>query len=299
MGSVSKRRAIQTARARTCSNSTSFLLTMPGFLDDSNFGALSCKLITVCPNNVHLGKSLPTINANITLFDETTGILKAIISGNEITKWRTAAASVVATKYLTAKKGLRVLAILGAGAQGEIHAVAFQHFFNFEEANSKRLIRIWNHNTLKAEKLVSKLNQLYCGTVFKCFKSNEMCVKEADVIITATFASEPIVQLKWLKKGTHINAVGAGLTHYSELSESIYLASDVYIDYSEGAEAELTGLKELGVEFKGEIGTLVSGGVSPSSVNQITVFQSLGMAVEDCAMARMVYDLYKKQYRNV
>jgi thiomorpholine-carboxylate dehydrogenase len=87
--------------------------------------------------------------------------------------------------------------------------------------------------------------------------------------------------------------VGAGLTHHSELSESIYLRGEVYVDHRTGAEVELAGLKELGVEFKGEIGSLIAGDLSPPPSNRITVFQSLGMAVEDCAMARLVYDLYK------
>jgi thiomorpholine-carboxylate dehydrogenase len=288
MESVCKKRAVQSARTFTKSSRTdSLLLTMPGYLDNGSFGALGCKLVTVAPNNANLEKPLPTINSHIMLFDDATGVLKAVISGTEITQWRTAAASAVATKHLKPSRKFEILAILGAGAQGRIHAIAFQHFFKFKE------VRIWNRNRPRAERLVSELNQSSDSQEFKCFGCNRECVEGADVIVTATFAKEAIVQLEWLKEGAHVNAVGAGLTHHSELSESIYLRGEVYVDHRTGAEVELVGLKELGVEFKGEIGSLIAGDLSPPPSNRITVFQSLGMAVEDCAMARLVYDLYK------
>ncbi|EFA08703.1 Ketimine reductase mu-crystallin-like Protein [Tribolium castaneum] len=283
---TAKNRAIQSPRTFTkCPKTDSILLTMPGYLDNDAFGALGCKLVTATPNNATLPQPLPTINAHIMLFDDVTGVLKAVIAGTEITKWRTAAASAVATKYLTRGKKLKVLAILGAGNQGHSHALAFSHFFPFEE------IRIWNRNKYKAETLVRALNLFANTGKFKCYESNKECVTGADVIVTATFAAQPIVERDWLKPGVHINAIGAGVNHYSELSPDIYNTSDVYVDHAEGAKVELAG---LGVKL-GEIGGVIAGDLPPPTLNQVTVFQSLGMAVEDCAMARLIYDLYVKQ----
>ncbi|XP_044252724.1 ketimine reductase mu-crystallin [Tribolium madens] len=281
--------AIQSPRTFTkCPKTDSRLLTMPGYLDNDTFGALGCKLVTATPNNASLAQPLPTINAYIMLFDDVTGVLKAVIAGTEITKWRTAAASAVATKYLTQGKRLKILAILGAGNQGHIHALAFSNFFSFEE------IRIWNRNKYKAETLVRALNEFSNTGKFKCYDSNKECVTGADVIVTATFSSEPIVELGWLKPGVHINAIGAGVNHYSELSLDIYKTSDVYVDHADGAKVELAGLGDLGVKMRG-IGGVIAGDLPPPTLNQVTVFQSLGMAVEDCAMARLIYDLYVKE----
>jgi ornithine cyclodeaminase/alanine dehydrogenase-like protein (mu-crystallin family) len=139
-----------------------------------------------------------------------------VISGTEITQWRTAAASAVATKHLKPSRKFEILAILGAGAQGRIHAIAFQHFFKFKEARNARCVcslwqffprqvRIWNRNRPRAERLVSELNQSSDSQEFKCFGCNRECVEGADVIVTATFAKEAIVQLEWLKEGAHVN----------------------------------------------------------------------------------------------
>lgn len=147
------------------------------------------------------------------------------------------------------------------------------------------------------------MNKSYNTTKFKCFESNEKCVEDADVIVTATFSPTPVVQAEWLKQGVHINgkyileskfrcptsewikaiqyklsisAVGVGISHHSELSESIYLSSYVYVDHWAGAETELGGLTKLGIKFKGEIGSLIAGDSSPPPSNKVTVFQSLG-----------------------
>ncbi|KAJ8957372.1 hypothetical protein NQ318_004851 [Aromia moschata] len=248
------------------------LLTMPGYLEDNKYGALACKLVTAFNNNDKLEKPLPVINANIALFDQQTGLLNAVIAGTEITKWRTAAASAVATKqlFLNNSKECKILALLGCGVQGKIHAEAFHHFFGFTE------IRLWNRTTEKAREMANELNRKFSTTKFKCVPKNEECVKDADVIVTATFATSPIVEFEWVKEGAHINAVGAGTTHHSELSEKLYMNSDVYVDHWAGAKQELSGLEELGVKFKGEMGNVIAGDLPRSAPNRITVFQSLG-----------------------
>ncbi|XP_017782147.1 PREDICTED: ketimine reductase mu-crystallin [Nicrophorus vespilloides] len=290
MSRVSQGRVFQNPRTYTTVEKTqTMLLTMPGHLEDSKFGALACKLVTVADGNEKLPKPMANILANIAMFDETTGALKAIVAATAITTWRTAAASAVATKYLHDGKQKTVLAILGAGVQGKSHALAFQHFFNFSE------VRIWNHSVNKAKKLADDLNSELKMDVFKYASSAQECVENADVIVTATSAPSPILKRDWLKDGVHINAVGASTgCHYCELDEDIYKDANIYVDYWSGANTELAGLLDKGFKFECEVGDLVNGKTRNPHPSKVTIFQSLGMAVEDCAMARMIYDKHCK-----
>ncbi|CAG9865160.1 unnamed protein product [Phyllotreta striolata] len=295
MRRCTEKRIVQTARSKTqVLDKPNLLVSMPGYLEDSTFGALGCKLVTFFPTNSNLPKPLPTVMASILLFDETTGLPKAYVGGFEITKWRTAAASAVATQHIYAKrsKPLRVLAILGAGEQGRAHADCFKHCFNFQE------IRVWNRTASKAKSLVDEYNKKYNTNIFKHCESNEKCVRGADVIVAVTNTSEPIVMADWVKAGAHINSVGLGKTHHSEVEEKLYFDADVYIDHWEGARAELSGLIKAGVQFKGEVGSVIANEVQTEDANRVTIFQSLGMAVEDCAMGRLIYDTYLKTHSN-
>ncbi|KAF2904601.1 hypothetical protein ILUMI_01573 [Ignelater luminosus] len=285
--SVSKERAFQDKRsAIKLGNTYNFLFSMCGGLSDKTYGGLGCKLFTYFPENFR--KNEPALKANIFLLDEETGSLKAVIAAAHITDWRTAAASAVATKYLHSENN-NVLAILGAGSQGKAHAMAFKYLFNFNKIN------IWNRTTERAKNVVDELNQNNDNTsankVFVAYDSIKECVKDADVIVTATSGNETLLKLEWLKKGVHINAVRVNPV-YRELEDDIYKSSDVYIDYWEGAKYELEGIKDLGVEFKGQIGDVIARVIAPPSSDRISVFQSLGMPVEDCAVARLVYDLH-------
>ncbi|KAG5877036.1 hypothetical protein JTB14_006517 [Gonioctena quinquepunctata] len=291
MKGVTEGKVVQTARSKTqVLNKPDLLGTMPGYLEDEEFGALACKMVTYFPSNSEKEPPLPSIYANIVLFDENTGLMKAIVAGTEITKWRTAAASAVATKHVHAEKlkTSRILAIIGAGEQGKIHAECFKHFFNFQE------IRVWNRTASRAKSLVDLLNRKYNTDIFKHYESVKECARGADVLVTSTNSSVPVVMADWVKPGAHINAVGAGrANHHSELEEKLYFESDVYIDHWEGAKKELAGLESAGVKFKGEIGGVIRGDFKTNDQDRITIFQSLGMAVEDCVMARLIFDLYK------
>jgi len=292
MESVAKDRAFQKARAITeIPNSPNALYTMPGYLSDDKYGALGCKLVTYFPNNVNRSKPLPNTMASLLLMDDETGALKAVVAGTEITTARTAAASAVATKYLHPENN-DILAIMGAGTQGRIHAICLQHFFNFRE------VRIWNHRPERAKSVVAELNQGKTNKgVFVAYENAEKCVRNADVIVTATSGGgdKPIVKFEWLKKGVHINAIAVNQNNL-ELEEDVYKNANVYIDYWDGARNELPHIQKLGVEFKGQIGDLIVGKMLSPNVDTTTVFQSLGMAVEDCAMARLIYDTHMGKY---
>ncbi|CAG9814836.1 unnamed protein product [Phaedon cochleariae] len=297
MRRVSEGRVDQIARSKIkILNRDKLLFTMPGYLDDTQYGAMGCKLITVFPNNSRLPKPLPNLIANIFYMDEETGVIKAIVAGTEITKWRTAAASAVATKHIYGKKlkpgSSQILAIFGSGEQGRIHAHCFKYFFNFGE------IRIWNRTVSNGQALARELNETYKTDIFKFVRDRKECVDGADVIITVTSSPEPVVLADWVKPGAHINAVGASNTHFSELDKKLYDCSDVFIDYWNGAKVELKGLIDEGMKFKGEVGEVIKGNLMTVDERKITIFQGLGMAVEDCAMARMIYDKFMNNQSN-
>ncbi|CAH0385677.1 unnamed protein product [Bemisia tabaci] len=256
------------------------LLCMPAYLAEDN--VLACKVVTSFRNNAALG--LPSILATVILFDGSNGGTKMIMEGTEITTWRTAAASVAATKNLFRRikdKDL-VLAIMGSGVQAHIHAQAFMSYFSIKE------IRIWNHRFAGAEALCKRL-----GDIAKPFPDKEECVKPADLIVTATYSPTPVVHYDWLKSDAHINAVGFGVSHHSELDENTYRKASVFVDSLDGAKQELKSLHEAGIKFT-EVGAVINGTERVPPNGGVTVFQSLGMGGEDAITAKLIFNDYMK-----
>ncbi|XP_054287351.1 ketimine reductase mu-crystallin-like [Macrosteles quadrilineatus] len=254
------------------------LLCMPSFSGKLN--TLGCKVVSSFRKNAE--KGLPSIFGTVLLLDAETGKVKMIMEGGEITGWRTAAASVVSTKHL--HRGQKnVLAILGAGVQGRIHALAMQHYFKFSE------VRVWNRTYERAEKLCNEL-----GPWAKPYKSNEDCVRGADVIVTATYAKEPIIHEGDLQIGAHINAVGFGVNHHCEVSRDVYNLSAVVVDNMPGALHELRELTSSGVKLQCEVGEVIRK-VTSLPDTRFTVFHSMGMSLEDVAVAQLVYSKYMEE----
>ncbi|KAH9373274.1 hypothetical protein HPB48_005019 [Haemaphysalis longicornis] len=161
---------------------------------------LATKVITYYPGNL----ALPSIQGVVLLFHAASGALKCIMDAVEITAYRTAAASAVATKcpfssqYL-ASENPKILAVLGAGTQAKIHVVVLTTVFHFEQ------VRIWNHRAASATSLVVELAAH--GIAARYDPSPEEAVRDADVIVTATASPTPILQADWLKKGAHVNGI--------------------------------------------------------------------------------------------
>lgn len=201
MASVAEKNCFQNPRSFTnVIGGEGVLLTMPAHLKNEKYGALGCKLVTAFKNNT--SKNLPNILANILLFDESTGMLNAVIEGTEITTKRTAVASAVATKEIFLKKAPSnpILSIVGAGVQGRMHAIAFYNYFKFNQ------IRIWNRTISKAVSLADELNKMFGKTDHFVAKENlRDCLKDADCIVTATFSPSALVYLSDLKPNVHIN----------------------------------------------------------------------------------------------
>jgi ornithine cyclodeaminase/alanine dehydrogenase-like protein (mu-crystallin family) len=234
--------------------------------------SMGIKMVTFYPNNA--GTALPTHMAVIALFDPKTGEPLALMDGRYITEMRTAAVSAVATDALAAREA-KVLALLGAGVQAQAHLEMLPRVRRFEE------IRVWNHHPEKAHRFAEKHG-------IKAMEL-EAAVRDADVVVTATSAREPILKGKWLKPGAHMNAVGASRPDWRELDDEA-MRNVVIVDSYEGAGKESGDVILSGATPFAELGEILNGTKSIVS-GATTIFKSLGMAVEDVAAAKLVYDV--------
>jgi len=240
----------------------------------------SLKTVAVFPDNPQRG--LDAHQGTVTLFDGETGVVRVLMNASAITAIRTAAVSAVATRLL-AREDARVLGILGAGVQARSHLEALPLVRNFDT------VRIFSRTLEHAQALAAQVGAEAVDTA-------EEAVRDADVVVTATSSAEPVLAREWLKPGAHVNAVGGRPPQMTELDTATIADSAFYVDRRESAEAE-AGDYRAAVEsgaigpdhIRAELGELVIG-VKPgrSSEEEITVFRSLGLAVEDLAAAEYV-----------
>jgi thiomorpholine-carboxylate dehydrogenase len=233
--------------------------------------SMGIKMVTYYPDNA--GTELPTHMAVIALFDPMTGEPLALMDGRYITEMRTAAVSAVATDAL-ATPDAKVLALLGAGVQGRAHLETLRQVRQFEE------IRVWNRTLERAERFAEEHNVKAMDL--------EAAVRDADVVVTATSARQPILKGEWLKRGAHVNAVGASRPDWRELDDAA-MKNVVIVDSYEGARNEAGDVILSGVTPYAELGEILNGS-KRVEVGATTIFKSLGMAVEDVAGAKLVYE---------
>jgi thiomorpholine-carboxylate dehydrogenase len=233
---------------------------------------MGAKLVAFFPKNAAAG--LPTHLATIVLFETETGHPLAFLDGRLITEMRTAAVSAAVTRYL-APENARVLALIGSGVQAQAHLEALRHVCRFEE------VRVWSHTPEHAQRFATRHGARAM--------SLESAVRGADVVVTATFAREPLVKGAWLKPGAHVNAVGACSPTWRELDDAAMTGSSVVVDSREAALRESGDVILSGARIFGEAGEVFAGTLRPPR-HSTTVFKSLGLAVEDIATARLVYD---------
>uniref|UniRef100_A0A8C2RYD2 Ketimine reductase mu-crystallin n=1 Tax=Capra hircus TaxID=9925 RepID=A0A8C2RYD2_CAPHI len=251
-----------------------FLGVMPAYSAAED--ALTTKLVTFYEGH-STTPTVPSHQATVLLFQPSNGSLLAVMDGNVITAKRTAAVSAIATKFLKPPNS-EVLCILGAGVQAYSHYEVFTEQFFFKE------IRFWNQTKENAEKFVNTVP----GEVRICSSVQE-AVTGADVIITVTMATEPILFGEWVKPGAHINAIGASRPDWRELDDELMKQAVLYVDSQEAALKESGDVLLSGAEIFAELGEVVKG-VKPAHCEKTTVFKSLGMAVEDMVAAKLVYD---------
>ncbi|KAH3734833.1 hypothetical protein DPMN_041283, partial [Dreissena polymorpha] len=235
---------------------------------------MGTKLVTWYPQNT--GRhGVPTHHAIIVLFNKNTGIPKAIMDGEVITAMRTAACSAVATKFLAPPSACK-LAILGAGVQARSHYHALITVIPFTQ------VTVWSRSFASAELCASELGAMACQSV-------EEAVREADVIVTVTASTTPVLRLEWVKPNAHINGVGACRPDWSEIDTELMRAAVVYVDSREGALAESGDVILSKAEVYAELGEVVTG-VKEAKRDQLTVFKSLGMAIEDVMAGELVLE---------
>lgn len=233
--------------------------------------SMGIKLVTFYPENG--AKDLPTHHALILVFKPDTGEPQAVMDGRLITELRTAAVSAAATRLLAAEH-TPVLAVLGAGLQAHAHVEALRCVREFEE------IRVWNRSREKAEHLAAEVG----GQAM----SAEEAVRGADVVVTATASKEPILQGQWLKPGAHVNAVGWNGADSRELDDAA-MANLVFVESREAVADQCGDVRLSGCTVTAEIGEALAR-PDPAWREQTTIFDSVGMAIEDVAAAQLVLE---------
>ena len=240
----------------------------------------SLKTVCVFPDNPKRG--LDAHQGTVTLFDGETGETRAIMNASAITAIRTAAVSAVATRLL-AREEARELGILGAGVQARTHLEAMRLVRDFDR------VRIFCPTAAHAEALAAESGADAVGTA-------EAAVRDADVVVTATSSVDPVLRRDWLKEGAHVNVVGGRPPAMRELDVATVADSAFYVDRRESAEREAFDYRDaleagaIGPDhIRGELGEVLIGAVlGRTSPDQLTVFRSLGLAVEDLAAAEYV-----------
>lgn len=276
---LSEGKASMPPRIAAFAERSGLLGAMPAYLPSAG---LACKLVTLFPEN----RDRHTHQALICLFDPGNGTPVALMDGTYITATRTAAGSALATRLL-AREDVRVLAILGAGVQARTHADALSRVRRFDE------IRVASRDVARAQQLADELGAEVAG-------SWEDAVRGADVIAATTHAAEPIVLRDWLSPGTHVNSVGANPAGSGEIDAAIVRDALVAVEYR---ESTLAPPPAGASEFRSgpppdavELGELVSGArQGRTSPEQITLYKSVGVAVQDAAAAALVLAAAKER----
>lgn len=204
------------------------------------------------------------------------------MDGEVITAMRTAAVSAISAKLLMPAKA-EILCILGSGHQAISHYDVFTQTFAFKQ------VRVWNPRKESAERFASTVQ----GPVTVCSSAKE-AVEGADVIITVTGASQPVLFGDWVKPGAHVAAVGACTPDWRELDDVLMKQAVVYADSREGALKESGDIILSGAKVFAEIGEVING-TAPAHREKTTVFKSLGMGIQDAVSAKLVYDQWKSQ----
>jgi thiomorpholine-carboxylate dehydrogenase len=236
--------------------------------------AMGAKLVSFYPGNADTG--MPTHFAMILLFRPDTGEPLAVIDGRLVTEMRTAAVSAAATRLLAAPES-RVLALVGSGVQAGAHLEALSRVRSFGE------VRVWSPTQEHARRFAERHGA-------RAMASAETAVRGADVVVTATNARQPIVSGAWLKPGAHVNAVGSPRPNWRELDDEAMLSSVLVVDSCAAVAAESGDVILSGAPIYAEIGEIFAGTRAAPPAGATTVFKSVGIAVEDIAAARLVYE---------
>jgi alanine dehydrogenase len=262
-----------------------FFGVMPAYIEEPP--SLGAKLVTVFNRNSE--RDLPSHLATILLLDPETGALLAMMDGRYITEARTAAVSAVSARHL-ARADAGVLAIIGSGVQARSHLEALAEVRPLSE------VRVWSPQARSRERFVSEMSA-HVSVPLRADDSAADAVRDASLVVLATASPEPVVQDAWIAPGAHVISVGACRPDQREMDPALVARSTLFVDSKAAALVEsgdvLLGINEGRFDaghVRGELGELVLGRVQGrNSHDDITVFKSLGMAVEDVVAADLVY----------
>jgi len=259
---------------------------MPAYMAGDR-AAYGLKAVCIFPGNAARGKDAH--QGGVLLFSAETGELLALMNASAITAIRTAAVSGVATRLL-ARADAGDLAIVGAGVQARSHLAAMACVRPIRRA------RVASRSPERAQAFAAELAPRYSFPI-QAAETVEAAVRGADLIVTATTAAEPIVRREWIAPGAHLNVVGSSIPTTREVDTATMGDAALFVDRRESTLNEagdyLFAMRDgaIGPEhIRAEIGELLAGGVpGRTAPDEITLFKSLGLAVEDLAAADYVY----------
>ena len=257
------------------------LLLMPAWV---NGGTVAVKIASVFPDNARYGKG--AVNASVLLLDGETGEARAIVDGGELTLRRTACASALAARYLARTDAKKIL-MIGTGNLAPHLVAAHSTVRHYDQ------VRIWGRDQRKASAMAENLGHIAADV--RMAGNLEQAVREADLVCCATLAATPLIRGAWLRPGQHIDLVGAYTPEMREADSEALSRAQVYVDTRSGALAEagdiLLAIRDGAMtqnDIRAELAELARGARSGrQSGNDITLFKSVGTALEDLAAAEL------------
>ncbi len=263
---------------------------MPAYMRDEHI--LATKIVTVFPENARF--TIPCIIGVLIYTDPSNGLPLAVMDATHLTALRTGAASGVATKYLAAEE-VETLTIIGCGAQAETQLEAITAVRNIKKIN------VFDINSQLSEKFAKDMNAKL-GLNICSVANTEKAVEDAGILVTVTTSETPVVRGIWLKEGCHINAIGAHTPNTREFDDDAIKKCKIIVD------SKISTLKETGdlvIPLKNgiisessivaELGEIILGKKKGrTSSNEITIFKSVGLAVQDATVAKIIYEKAKK-----
>lgn len=267
------------------------VLIMPSYIKGLN--ALATKIVTFYPDNARF--KLPVVNAYVIVNNPKTGVVEAVIEANHLTAMRTGAVSGVATKYL-ARDDAKILAIIGCGVQARTQLWAVATVRGIEKVN------VYDVDEGRKEEFAREMRRRLQIEVIPTGSAEE-AVREADIVVTATTSSSPVISYEWIKPGTHINAIGAFRPDMREIDSKTILNAKVVVDLKEAALKEagdiiipiqegLISINHIYAELSDLVLKKKPGRTSNS---EITVFKSVGLAIQDSSVASHILNKIMKK----
>jgi alanine dehydrogenase len=270
------------------------LRSMPAYINAPGMNVAGIKSVTVHPDN-HKKFSLPTVMATILLTDPKNGFNVAILDGTYITNMRTGASGGVATKYLS-RKNSKVMALIGAGAQ------AYTQLHHIMLTRKLKEVRVHARSEKSMIKFCVEMSKEYPEVTFLPEPDGKKACRGADIITTTTPARKPIIKKSWIDPGTHINGIGADAAGKQELETALTKSCKIVID--EWQQASHSGEINVSIakgklnkkDIHAELGEIVAGKKKGrTSDNEITLFDSTGLAIQDVSTAFVVYQALMKK----